>query len=60
MQKMFGIIGWIGTVLVFGPTTGVRLTPGLGTNIATPGAEPTAPTLWGKPRNGAALASVGG
>jgi hypothetical protein len=35
------------------------VTAGMGTNIATPGAEPTPPTVWGQPRIAAAMGQFG-
>lgn len=52
---VFGVFVERGEVLVVGVSTAVTVTDGMGTNIATPGAEPTLPTVWGKPRIAAAM-----
>jgi hypothetical protein len=56
---VFGVFVERGEVLVVGGSTGVTVTAGKGTNIATPGAEPTLPTVWGQPRIAAALGQFG-
>ena len=55
----FGVFVQRGAVEVYGPSTAVQLTPGLGTNIASPGAEPTPPVVWSAARVAEALALVG-
>ena len=55
----FGVFVERGEVMVVGVSTAVTVTAGMGTNIATPGAEPTLPTVWGKPRIAAAMAQFG-
>jgi hypothetical protein len=57
-QGAFGVLVLEGEVLVIAAETTVELTPGLGTNIATPGSAPTPPVFWGAGRIQAALASV--
>jgi hypothetical protein len=52
---VFGVFVERGEVLVVGVSTAVTVTAGMGTNIATPGAEPTPPTAWGQPRIAAAM-----
>lgn len=52
---VFGVFVERGEVVVVGVSTTVTVTAGMGTNIAAPGAEPTAPTLWGQPRITAAM-----
>lgn len=56
---VFGVFVQRGAVEVYGPTTAVRLTAGQGTNIASAGAEPTAPVLWSAARVAEAMALVG-
>lgn len=56
---VFGVFVEHGEVLVVGASTAVTVTAGMGTNIATPGAEPTLPTLWGRPRIAAAMGQFG-
>lgn len=56
---VFGVFVESGEVLVVGVSTAVTVTAGMGTNIATPGAEPTAPTVWGRPRIAAAMGQFG-
>jgi ferric-dicitrate binding protein FerR (iron transport regulator) len=56
---VFGVFVQRGAVDVLGVNISVRVTAGMGTNIASPGAEPTTPTVWGAPRIAAALALVG-
>ena len=55
---VFGVFVESGSVTVTGVSTSVTLAPGLGTNIARPGGEPTAPARWGAARIAAAMASV--
>lgn len=55
---VFGVLVLRGRVDVTGGGKTVRLTPGLGTNIAKPGDAPTAPGAWKPPRVKAALESV--
>lgn len=55
---VFGVFVERGTVTVVGAYTAVQVTSGLGTNIASPGAEPTPPAPWGKARIESAMASV--
>lgn len=55
---VFGVFVERGAVTVIGVRTAVLVTSGQGTNIAQPGMEPTAPTVWGAPRIAAAMASV--
>ncbi len=54
----FGVFVQAGAVDVRTPRGTVRLAAGQGTDIAAPGAAPTAPKLWGLERIQAALASV--
>ncbi|HTI82770.1 MAG TPA: FecR family protein [Acetobacteraceae bacterium] len=56
---VFGVFVERGEVFVVGVSTAVTVTAGMGTNIATPGAEPTLPTAWGKPRIAAAMGQFG-
>lgn len=56
---VFGVFVERGEVFVVGGSTGVTVTAGMGTNIATPGAEPTLPTVWGQPRIKAAISQFG-
>jgi hypothetical protein len=56
---VFGVFVERGEVFVVGVSTAVTVTAGMGTNIATPGAEPTPPTVWGQPRIAAAMAQFG-
>lgn len=56
---VFGVFVERGEVFVVGVSTAVTVTAGMGTNIATPGAEPTLPTVWGKPRIAAAMGQFG-
>jgi hypothetical protein len=53
---VFGVFVERGEVFVAGVSIAVSVTAGMGTNIATPGAEPTLPTVWGQPRIAAAMA----
>jgi hypothetical protein len=53
---VFGVFVERGTVLVVGANTAVSLTAGLGTNIAAPGMEPSAPAVWKASRIAAAMA----
>jgi ferric-dicitrate binding protein FerR (iron transport regulator) len=55
---VFGVFVQDGEVQVRAGGAMVSLTPGEGTNIARPGARPTAPAAWGQARIDAALASV--
>ena len=55
---MFGVFVVHGRVDVTGAGKTVRLTAGLGTNIAKPGDAPTKPAAWKAPRVKAALQSV--
>jgi hypothetical protein len=55
---VFGVFVERGSVTVVGARTAVLLVSGMGTNLATPGAEPTAPAPWGAGRIAAAMASV--
>jgi hypothetical protein len=55
---VFGVFVERGTVTVVGVYTAVVLTSGQGTNIERPGAEPTAPVVWGAARIAGAMASV--
>jgi len=56
---VFGVFVKRGAVFVVGVSTAVTVTAGMGTNIATPGAEPTLPVVWGQPRITAAMAQFG-
>lgn len=55
---VFGVFVVHGRVEVTGAGKTVRLTAGLGTNIAKPGDAPTKPAAWKAPRVKAALQSV--
>ena len=55
---VFGVFVVRGRVDVTGAGKTVRLTAGLGTNIASPGDAPTKPAAWKAPRVKAALLSV--
>lgn len=55
---VFGVLVVRGRVDVTGGGKTVRLTPGLGTNIAKPGDAPTPAAAWKPPRVKAALQSV--
>jgi hypothetical protein len=55
---VFGVFVARGSVLVIAADRTVELTAGQGSDIATPGAQPTPPVAWGPPRIAAALASV--
>ena len=55
---VFGVLVLNGRVDVTGGGHTVRLTPGLGTNIKSPGDKPTKPGLWKPARIKAALSSV--
>lgn len=55
---VFGVFVRQGRVDVRTRAGTVRLGPGEGTDIAVPGAPPTAPKRWAPPRIAAALASV--
>lgn len=52
----FGVFVEQGAVMVVGVATAVTITPGLGTDIAAPGQEPTPPTIWKPARIAAAMA----
>jgi hypothetical protein len=56
---VFGVFVERGEVMVLGVSTAVTVTAGMGTNIATPGAEPTLPTVWGQARIKAAMGQFG-
>jgi len=53
---VFGVFVERGAVMVVGVNTAVNVAAGMGTNIATPGAEPTPPSVWGAARIAAAMA----
>jgi ferric-dicitrate binding protein FerR (iron transport regulator) len=53
---VFGVFVERGSVTVVGINTAVQVAPGLGTNVATPGAEPTPPVVWAPARLAAAMA----
>ena len=55
---VFGVFVERGRVLVVGVDTAVIVEGGFGTDIARPGAEPTAPHPWAAPRIVNAMASV--
>jgi len=55
---VFGVFVRNGSVDVRTQAGTVRLHAGEGTDIASPGASPTAPKQWGQPRIAAALGSV--
>ncbi len=55
-KGVFGVFVERGAVTVVGVSTAVTVGAGLGTNIATPGAEPTPPSLWAPARVAAAMA----
>lgn len=55
---VFGVFVERGAVMVVGVNQAVPVESGQGTNIARPGAEPTAPAPWGAARIAAAMASV--
>ena len=55
---VFGVFVERGEVFVVGVSNGVSVTPGMGTNIAVPGAEPTPPIAWGQKRIAAVMASL--
>jgi ferric-dicitrate binding protein FerR (iron transport regulator) len=57
-NKVFGVFVEEGSVAVTAGGRRVVLRAGEGTDIARPGARPTAPKRWGKPRIDAAYASV--
>jgi hypothetical protein len=57
-NKVFGVFVAEGQVTVTGGGRRVVLRAGEGTDIARPGARPTAPKRWGQARIDAALASV--
>ena len=56
---VFGVFVFRGAVRVVGDHQWVDLAAGLGTDIARPGAEPTAPHPWAPARVQRALASAG-
>jgi hypothetical protein len=56
---VFGVFVERGEVMVVGVSTAVTVTAGMGTNIATPGVEPTLPTVWGAPRIATAMGQFG-
>jgi hypothetical protein len=53
---VFGVFVERGAVVVAGANTAVNLAPGQGTNLASPGSEPTPPTVWAPERVAAAMA----
>ena len=55
---VFGVFVARGSVAVSGGGRRVVVRAGEGTDIASPGAQPTPPKRWGEPRVRAALASV--
>ena len=55
---VFGVFVERGHAMVVGVNTAVIVSDGLGTDIARPGAEPTAPRPWGAARIASAMASV--
>ncbi|HEX5327096.1 MAG TPA: FecR domain-containing protein [Acetobacteraceae bacterium] len=55
---VFGVFAIRGTVTVVGDHTAIEVTAGLGTDVAHPGGEPTAPHPWTRARIEQALASV--
>lgn len=55
---VFGVFVEHGLVMVVGASTAVEVGPGLGTDIAAPGGEPTPAHPWGRNRIAAAFASV--
>jgi hypothetical protein len=55
---VFGVFVERGRVVVVGVNTMVMVEAGSGTDIARPGAEPTAPHPWAAPRVANAMASV--
>jgi hypothetical protein len=55
---VFGVFVERGSATVVGKRTAVLLVSGKGTNLAHPGAEPTAPVEWGAARIANAMASV--
>jgi hypothetical protein len=57
-NDVFGVFVAQGLVTVTGGGRTVTLRPGLGTNIANPGDQPTEPRRWGPGRITAALRSV--
>ena len=57
-NDVFGVFVERGVVTVSAANKTVTVRTGQGTNIAYPGAAPTAPAAWGAPRIQAALASV--
>jgi ferric-dicitrate binding protein FerR (iron transport regulator) len=57
-NDVFGVFVEQGRVTVSAAGKSVTVRAGQGTNIARPGAAPTAPAPWKEPRIQAALASV--
>jgi hypothetical protein len=57
-NNVFGVFLYSGEALVVGQNTFVKLLPEFGTDIATPGDEPTPPHRWAEARIKAAEASV--
>lgn len=57
-NNVFGVFVARGVVTVVGVNQEVEVKAGYGTNIARPGAEPTAPAPWGAARIAAAMRSV--
>ena len=55
-NNVFGVFVERGALTVVGVETFVVLTSGLGTNIARPGTEPSAPAKWGAARIDSAMA----
>ncbi len=55
-NDVFGVFVEHGSVMVVGRYTAVQVGNGFGTDIASPGAEPTAPRVWGAARIAAAMA----
>jgi hypothetical protein len=55
---VFGVFVERGEVMVVGVNTAVTVTAGLGTDLASAGAEPTVPHAWGAARIASASASV--
>jgi hypothetical protein len=53
---VFGVFVERGAVMVVGVNTAVNLGPGQGTNVVSPGAEPSPPAVWGPARVAAAMA----
>jgi hypothetical protein len=55
---VFGVFVEQGVVTVVGVGTAVAVVSGFGTDITRPGAEPSAPHVWGAARIASAMASV--